>query len=197
MPLAPTATVTLTKADIDTALPRVAEGLDRYLWLQARRDGGDVRSDALYRKRFNAFYKVCRNRRWQDGFFDLLEGMKRARTVSFDDVLDTLYGATGRVEASFASKLVATLDPDMPVIDSMVLRNLNLRLPAFGTEQRSSGVKELHRALVTSFAEFLKTENGRYLVRRFRETYPTANITETKMLDLVLWQTRSVKPRQP
>lgn len=40
-------------------------------------------------------------------------------------------------------------------------------------------------------------ENGKYLVQRFRETYPDANVTEIKMLDLVLWQTRpssSVNP---
>lgn len=45
--------------------------------------------------------------------------------------------------------------------------------------------------LVTGFDDFLTTDTGRYLVTRFRDEYPDANVTEVKMLDLVLWQTRT------
>jgi hypothetical protein len=110
--------------------------------------------------------------------------------VPFAEVLDSLHRTTGRFEASFASKLLATIDPNMPVIDSVVLRNLNLRLPASGSRQRIARIQEIHSRLVTCFKEFLTTEMGRYLVERFRDEYPAANITEIKMLDLVLWQTR-------
>jgi hypothetical protein len=34
-----------------------------------------------------------------------------------------------------------------------------------------------------------------YLVERFRNEYPDANITEVKVVDLVLWQTRPNKAR--
>ena len=105
-------------------------------------------------------------------------------------MLDTLHRTTGRYEASFASKLLATIDPNMPVIDSIVLRNLNLRLPASSSKQRIARIQELHSTLVACFKEFLTTETGRHLVERFRHEYPSANITEIKMLDLVLWQTR-------
>lgn len=40
------------------------------------------------------------------------------------------------------------------------------------------------------FAAYLMTSNGRYLVQQFHGTYPEVAITEIKMLDLVLWQTR-------
>jgi hypothetical protein len=52
---------------------------------------------------------------------------------------------------------------------------------------------ELHGRLLASFNEFLTTEAGRYLVGRFRAAYPEAQVTEMKMLDLVLWQTRPAK----
>ena len=108
-------------------------------------------------------------------------------------MLDALHSATDRYEASFASKLLATIDPDMPVIDSIVLRNLAVRLPAYGSDRRRSRIVELHGQLLASLNGFLKTDVGRYLVERFRTAYPDADVTEIKMLDLVLWQTRPKK----
>src|SRR5262245_24080782 len=122
-------TINLTKTHIDAVLPKVAKGLQQYVWLQAKRDAGDLRSDLLFRRQFNHFYRVRRKKEWQDTFYELLESFKGA-AVGFPDVFDALYRATGRYEASFASKLLATLNPDMPVIDSIVLGNLKLRLPA-------------------------------------------------------------------
>ena len=187
--------ITLTQAAIDDALPRVRPGLDKYLVLQTRRDSCDVRRDREYRRRFNHFYRVRRGEEWQGKFYSLLERSK-TKPASFADILTALHRATGRYEASFASKLLATIDPEMPVIDSIVLRNLNLKLPT-GSARRLEQLAVLHRELNARFREFLTTDAGRYLVTRFRAEYPDANITEIKMLDLVLWQTRPPKAKTP
>jgi hypothetical protein len=184
--------VNLTEETIDAALSRLAPYLNAYLWLQTHRDTCDVRSNASFRRRFNAFYRVRRGRDWQDKFYELLE-CRKGRPSSFAEVLDALHSATGRYEASFASKLLATIDPDMPVIDSIVLQNLSVRLPAYGSDGRRSRIVDLHGRLLSSLTVFLKTDVGRYLVKRFRATYPEADVTEIKMLDLVLWQTRPKK----
>jgi len=181
--------ISLSKNDIDAALSRIATGLPKYLWLQANRDASDLRADSAYRRRFNHFYRVRRGQEWQDAFYGLLEE-KKGKAVLFSEVLDALYRTTGRYEASFASKLLATIDPEMPVIDSAVLRNLRLRLPAFSAKDRSARICQLHAELLSTFHDFLATEGGRYVVRRFRETYPDADVTAVKMLDLVLWQVR-------
>jgi hypothetical protein len=146
----------------------------------------------LFRRQFNHFYRVRRKKEWQDKFYELLESFKGA-AVSFPDIFDALYRATGRYEASFASKLLATLNPDMPVIDSIVLGNLKLRLPATSSKDRVSRIYQLHSKLLTCFTDYLATEDGKYLVTRFRETYPGIDVSEIKMLDLVLWQTRAKK----
>jgi hypothetical protein len=78
----------------------------------------------------------------------------------------------------------------MPVIDSIVLRNLNLRLPSSKSKQRIARIQQIHSGLVSCFKEFLTKDMGRHLVERFRTEYPTASITAVKILDLVLWQTR-------
>jgi hypothetical protein len=42
---------------------------------------------------------------------------------------------------------------------------------------------------------FLRTDDGKYLVTQFKARHPRSGLTPLKMLDLVLWQTRSKKPR--
>jgi len=182
-------TITLTKAQIDAAIPRVAEGLRKYLWLQGHRDSGDLRLDVKYQRQFNHFYRVRGGKAWQKYFYALLES-KKGNHVEFAEILDALHRSTNRYEASFASKLLATIDPNMPVIDSIVLRNLRLRLPPATSSDRLARIRQLHTNLLSLLQLFLATANGRYLVSRFRAAYPNAAISETKMLDLVLWQTR-------
>jgi hypothetical protein len=183
--------IRLTRAEIDRALRALSKGREDYVWLQTEFRRRDVASDREFQKRFNGFYRVRRNAEWQRAFYDILEGGKSKRP-SLAQVLRSLHRVAGRVEASFASKLMATLDPAQPVIDSIVLGNLGLRLPP-RTEtvaQRIDHVVALHARLADSFSGFLKSDTGRFLVKRFGEAYPTDLLTEVKMIDLVLWQTR-------
>jgi hypothetical protein len=181
--------IELTRDQIEAALPLIAPGLKTYVWLQAHRDANDLRTDLEYRRHFNSFYRIRRGKEWQDKFYDLFQSKKR-EIVSFPEVLRALHQATGRYEASFASKLVATIRTEMPVIDSIVLRNLNLRLPGYKSRDRAARIEQLHETLASWFHTFVTTETGSYLVKRFREEYPAAKISKVKMLDLVLWRTK-------
>jgi hypothetical protein len=119
--------------------------------------------------------------------------MSRAKTehLSFEVILDLLHQTTRRYEASFGSKLFATLNPSAPVIDSVVLKNLGLRLPSPSATERATRISEVHRTLARLYETFLATETGAYLVTAFRSAYPNAVITKEKQLDFVLWQTRA------
>lgn len=118
--------------------------------------------------------------------------MERAGTGGFDfsRTLAELFAATGRIEASFASKLYATHHPNSPVIDSVVLENLGLKLPRASDPDRLAKVVGIHDDLAKSFADLLATEDGKYLVTSFRSAYPNAAVTDEKALDLILWQIR-------
>lgn len=175
---------------VERALPKVAVPLRKYAWLQRELGGRDVSSDPEYRKRFSGFYRVRRAAAWKDAYFRILE-REKAGAPTLPDALVELHAATGRVEASFASKLVATVDPRYPVIDSIVLGNLGLSLRFHGDlEARVRQIASVHERMVLEFADALASAEGRHLVARFRETYPDAQVTDVKKLDLVLWQTR-------
>lgn len=182
--------IQLSTAQIDAALPRVEAGLKQYLWLQSRVSIEPFSEDGEFRRRYNHFYRVRRGVAWQNAFYGLMARANREQ-LQFQVVLDLLREATGRYEASFASKLIATLQASKPVIDSVVLKNLGLRLPSPTAPDRASKICKIYIELERLFAAYLHTSDGKYLVQEFNRVYPNTDTTDEKKLDLVLWQTRA------
>jgi len=184
--------ISISKHEIDATLPKIKEGLGKYLWLQ-NQVGND---EAFYkspefRRKFNYFYRVRRGEKWQQEFYALMN-VALEKKLTFDAVLNQLHKATSRMEASFASKLYATINPSAPVIDSIVLRNVGLRLPYVGAHDRADRICQIHVTLGALFDAYLQTKDGVYLVDMFDREYSEARvrITDQKKLDLVLWQLR-------
>ena len=161
--------ITLTARDIDAVLSDVEHSLTQYLRVQNRFRQVDVRIDAEFQRTFNSFYRVRRDRRWREEFFRLLE--------------------SGKERSLTSSKLVATLNANLPVVDSIVLDNVGGKIPPSGSENRRARILEFYDRMRMMFEEFLPTETGVYLVEQFQRRYGQ-EVTETKMLDLVLWRSR-------
>lgn len=182
--------IQLNEEAIELALPLISEGLEKYCWLQAALATTDVAHDRGFQTKFNGFYRVRRNAAWQSAFYTVLQ-QEKSKRPSFADVLPALHSATGRVEASFASKVAASIDPQKPVIDAFVLKNLGLRLPRTGpVEGRLAQIVELRDRIGRIFSDYLETDMGRYLTTRFEESYPDRRLTRVKKLDLILWKAR-------
>ncbi len=183
--------IDLTRRQINCALLRVEDGLNQYIALQNDLHEINVSTDRDYQKRFNSFYRVRRNAAWQNHYYKLLQKHK-SKGITFNDALRAMHKKTGMIEASFVSKLVATINPEYPVIDQFVLANAGLKLPYSGARDRESKICGVYEELRRRIEAFLKTNNGKYLVRKFEDSYPDAKITAIKMVDLVLWQSRPI-----
>jgi hypothetical protein len=182
--------LTLTQTQIKASISRIEIPLRKYVWIQEQFIRTlDPQKDSEFRTRFNGFYRVRRNLKWQDAFYGLM-GELRGKSTDIKSVLNEIRNRTGRIEASFASKLIATLDPMCPVIDSVVLRNLGLRLPKFGAQNRIELICDVYKSLADILTNYLTSQHGRNLVSEFRTNFKSVEITEMKMLDLVLWQLR-------
>jgi hypothetical protein len=182
--------ISLTAVQVSQSLSKLAEPLKQYLWLQKR--FGEERSidaDIEFQTKFNGYYRVRRSAKWRDAFYTLMKEARESRP-EFMSVLKDLHRLTGRVEPSFASKLVATVDPKFPVIDSVVLSNLNLKLPYRDIPDRIEKIGGFYIGLCDLFDRYLDSEPGRLVISEFRSKFPLADISKTKMLDLVLWQAR-------
>ena len=174
---------------IEEAVENVSKGLGQYLELQNALQDIEVVKTRSFQKKFNHFYRVRRNQKWQTAFYETFSEAKKTQ-ADFREICATIYRKTGRWEASFASKLAASLDPRQPVIDSVVLSNLNLKLPSAKSHDRLSAICELHESLLAKLNALAVDPIGIQIIDRFKQRYPDANLEEIKILDLVLWQLR-------
>jgi len=181
--------ITLTEQAIDEALSRIADGLRQYIWIQSSFRQCDVSTDLVFQTAFNGFYRIRRNADWREQFYTLFETAK-ASGITFDQAFRELLQRTERYEASFASKLVATLDPTKPVVDKFVLGNFGLKPPYYSASEREAKTIGVYNELCGRYETLMRSPLGRTICARFTQRYPKADITEIKKIDLVLWQTR-------
>lgn len=185
----------LTEENMRTALDRLRciemlhNKLSTYQYLQDSLLDYDVSTDEKYRKAFKSFYRVRRNDEWCDVFFSILQLEKHdPANSSFSSVLKKISDETGQLEASFCSKLVATINTDLPVLDGQVRDILCLKRPS-GKELHShvKQYSDLKMWVLNAIGEECFGEWRRL----FDGSFPQFQcFTDMKKLDLFLWQLR-------
>jgi hypothetical protein len=179
----------LTEEQVQIALSRADPGLSKYLRLQSQVQSCDVSTYEGFQRLFSGFYRVRRNSRWKLEYFKLMEASKLSG-IDFPKAVQEINGRCGRIEASFASKLVATLDPSKPVIDQFVLDYFGMQLPRWGSQGRESKTVNLHYELCAKYVALIESPTGKFVRKNFDLRYPDSPLTELKKIDLVLWQIR-------
>lgn len=177
-------------AKVNEALIKIEPGLFKYLYIMERFHKTDVSKDLEFQKRFNGFYRIRQRKpEFYNEFYNFMKEHKD-KEVSFDLVLEHFYNTFERVEASFSSKLVATINPNLPVWDEFILKNLGLKKPAYGTKNRINKTIELYNSIIKWYEDFLQTDDSIRMIQLFDERYKGVDITDTKKIDLILWQIR-------
>jgi hypothetical protein len=185
--------IELTESDIDATLrkDKLERGLRKYCWIQDNLYKNDVTTAREFQKKYNGFYRVRqRSPEWYAVYYRLMEHAKISEPT-FQRILSELRRRTGRLEASFASKLVATLRPDCPVMDSVILKRFGLRRPRQKEADREAKEVRVYDTLASKYMSFLSQPIARAICERFTARYPWADVTDLKKVDLVLWQTRT------
>ena len=197
--------IKLTKERIDEIfnerdLADWEENIADYLYLRKNLSQASSRDRyPEYRRVFNRFYKVRMRNEWQTEFlYPLLFRCAKDNDADFAKILHALAKGTAQLHASFASKLAATVNPHLPVIDRNVLSYLDRKLPqnSHDLESRIAVVIELHRNMKLAFEAFIRTTKGKHLTQRFANAYPKAEISDMKMLDFVLWKSGGNKNKK-
>lgn len=143
-----------------------------------------------FQKLFNGFYRVRRGADWQRVYYALMQSKKNIKT-SFEEILRILYEKTGRIEASFSSKLVHTLNPNMPIWDKFVLQKLGLKLPLCVGEEKIRACVQVYEKIIKWYQDVLPSPETQEFLKAFDESFPIyAWISQTKKLDFSLWLVR-------
>jgi len=172
--------------------------LPTYLKIMAEAGREDFRATDGFRTMYNGYYRVRQKpKEWYDRYFALMESQRTAQ-LSFEDLLRKLYDVKPSVEVSFASKLIATVDPGCPIWDQYVLKNLGLWEPwqagtSFPFERRVELAGMIYRTIQEWYRQYLASPEGVDCVARFDSALPhyRDKVSAVKKIDFFLWTKRS------
>lgn len=194
--------------DIEFVVQNVgAESVAVYRFLSARFASTDPDTDRVFQFVFRSFYRLDSGGltpEFKALFFALLgQGKRKGRVVLVDIVrqlwaVPTLKGLAA-LQFSFATKLVATVDPHCPIYDTAVASVFGFRPPnsCRTFEERISAYMEFYREVQNLYARLLVTgelDQGR---RLFREMYEaqTTEVADEKVLDFIFWSAGKLRKR--
>ena len=165
-------------------------GVEKYADIMKSFPSINVATDKAFQKKFNGFYRVRRNEEWQSYYYSIMEQGKTCE-LSFEQVLRELYIKTGKVEASFVSKLLHTLDNELPIWDKYVLQNLELKMPTCQGEKKIELTVRIYQEIIVWYKNALSATEVNQKLLEFDTFFPEYKwFSKTKKLDFLLWQMR-------
>lgn len=165
-------------------------GLDKYELIMSKLYEVNVSTDDDFQRTFNDFYRVRRNCEWRQKYYKFFESNKE-KHISYADIILWLYEQTGNIEASFSSKMLATLDPNRPIWDQYVLKNLNIKLTGNTKSEKLEDAIRIYNLIENWYSEFLQTNNAAECIMAFDKVLPSYTwVSKIKKIDFFLWSTR-------
>lgn len=172
---------------MELRIDRIEIGIEKYNRIMHWVNETDVAEDSDFQRFYNGFYRMRqRPASFYASYYRFMEDNKSNAELTFENVLSHLYQETGAVHASFSSKLLATIRPDMPVWDKFVLQNLGLRAPYTYEKDRLAKTIALYQRICDWYA----TEAATKQLTIFNAHFPNVDITDVKKIDFILWASR-------
>lgn len=164
--------------------------LDKYNYIRKSINTCDVSSDTEFQKTFNAFYRVRRDNEWRKIFYTYFESIKNQKDITFEEIVNNMFKKTGNIEASFCSKLLSIINPDMPIWDQFVLLYLELKVRGRTKEEKLKDTIRVYDQIIEEEKKKLKEKSIQQSIREFREFFSEYNLSDMKILDYILWNSR-------
>lgn len=150
----------------------------------------DVSTDKDFQRAFNDFF-VMRSRKSQyyDRFYLFLE-QKKDKGATFEETLDYLKEAEGKIELSFSSKLIHVINPNRPIWDNNVaVQHFGMKLPGHGVDGsiRQREIVRAYHEYCSRFYEYVDSSEGQTVIQLFNGKYPHTGFTDAKKVDFIMW----------
>ena len=163
----------------------------------------NIATDVGFQKNFNNYYRVRRDADWLREFYQFFERNKNNKDITFAEILrylsnmehnvkKTAKNPTGKaktVEASFASKMLATINPNHPIWDRQVLHALNITVDgSLCHEDKIEACIQIYQRIEAEIAAFIASDNGQQCIELFDKEFPTCkDFSDYKKIDFYLW----------
>jgi len=180
----------LDEEQIIKSLVDTKSALERYIKIMEMFRKVDVSTNYKFQASFIGFYNIQHSKfkEFCSGYFSFMEKHKNS-VPSFIDTLRYLY-KFGRLEISFSSKLLATIDPGQPVWDRYILKFFNLKKPprkrVYGSEMRIAHGNDAYEKLKQKYKAFIATDESKRWIQLFDMYFPICDITPIKKIDFII-----------
>lgn len=172
-----------------------ALGFEDYKTIISMVNSVDVSKCTDFQTAFDRYYRVRRNDAWRAKFYKYFESVKCDKDISFDAIIDYIYdnmktvqGNSNPVEASFSSKMLATIDTNKPILDSQVLKNMGLSIVGETPEKRLQSSKKAYKDICERFENYIGTVDCDEAVKLFDSYFPGCKgFSVCKKIDWFLW----------
>ncbi len=169
-----------------------ALSLNKYNYLRKELYNCNVSEDKEYQTTFNAFFRVRRNKNWRKIFYTYFEENKNNKNITFDEILDYMFKKTKNIEASFCSKMLAIINPNMPIWDQYVIKNLKLKVEGKTKKEKLESTKKVYKQIIEIEKEKLQDKDVKESVNEFKNFFSEYNLSDIKALDYLLWNSREI-----
>ena len=173
---------------IETTIEKAMKGINQYLEIMRLFPVTDVNSDKEFQRKYNNFYRIIkREQQFYNVYYKLMQQLK-GKDISFPKILKYLHEALGRYEPSFSSKLLHTHNPNMPIWDSNILKNIKIEPPSYDTHDRMVKTIEVYEDIINWYKEYLNTDEAKLIIKIFDNLVNEPSITDLKKIDFFLWK---------
>ena len=163
--------------------------LDKYKIITEDLYKCDVSTNTDYQTAFNSFFRVRREDGWRKIFYSYFQKVKNKKDLKFEDILWHLYKETGNIEASFSSKMLATINHDMPIWDKFIVKKYEIKVSGKKEERVKDTIKKYYDILEKEKEE-LENEEMKEAIKEFKKDFGEYNLSKIKILDYILWNNR-------
>lgn len=120
----------------------------------------------------------------------LLMFQYKNKNVEFGDILKIIFKEIGKVESSYTSKLLHTINPNKPIWDKFVLMNLGLKQNTNSKDKINYSINTYSKIESLHF-QFLSNDYAKKCIEFFDINFPKGKmISNVKKIDFLLWSSR-------
>lgn len=125
-------------------------------------------------------------------FYGFFEENKHNKDLNFKTCLRYILEKTNRIETSYCSKMLHTINPMMPIFDKNVRLNLGIRsVPSIKDKELQCNIAVcIYKQLADKYHDYFQTQGYLEAIRLFDSYYPeySDKISPVKKIDFFLWK---------
>ncbi len=180
------------------AINKARKGIRQYLEIMRLFPDTDVSLNTEFQRKYNSLYRVRqRDKHFYETYYQYMQCSK-GQNVEFQQVLRFLHSKLNRFEPSFSSKLAATHNPNLPIWDEIVLKNIGIKPPSLYSVDRMNKTTATYDKIKEWYSRYMNSKEGHLVIDLFDDIVDeSSSITDLKKIDFVLWQTRTYPEHHP